>query len=588
MPASPGFAFCRVKKCEEIIQSYSDESVGEERASYEVSALNKAISKSILEIREIKERIIEEGTLNEADSVIFDTHLMMLEDPLLIEPAIEDIRENYVSAEYAYHKQVNLLIEMFERKNNALVQDKIDDIKDISARVLAHLNSEGQDLNFPEITEDCVLVAHGLTPSQVISLKSQHTLGLATDTGGATSHFAIIARSMEIPVVAGLKNISMFVEDGDFILIDGSSGLVIVHPNDDDIKKFKEKKLASDRKREDLEGLRQKKAVTLDGHALVLKANIELPVEVASVRLNGGEGVGLFRSEFLYFQSEIPTEEEQLTQYKLLLDKMHPHSVIIRTLDAGGDKLVKNLSLSDEFNPFMGWRSIRVCLEEVEMFKNQLRALLRANTLGNLRIMFPMICNLNEWRTAKAILDEVRSELLEKKMIADHPLPVGIMVEVPGIIFQIEDFAKEVDFFSIGTNDLIQFSLAVDRTNEKVAYLYTSHHPGVIRMIAEVCRAGSKYDIPVSICGEMAGDPMSIALLSGIGVQEFSMSAWSIPANKKFIRSITMESMQEAAQACLKMDTSEEINGYLKDKFAMQVLEAGANSPILNSISVLG
>jgi phosphotransferase system enzyme I (PtsI) len=397
------------------------------------------------------------------------------------------------------------------------------------------------------------------------------------DTGGRTSHVAILARSLQIPAVSGLRNVVTAVKPDDTIIVDGSGGLVIVNPNEDDIRRFRERVEVFERQRRELFTMRRLEPMTRDGKYITLHANIELPTEAEKVMDYGATGVGLYRSEFLFLQYSAPTEEEQTEAYRQILDTMAPCPVTIRTLDAGGDKLVSGITATNEANPFMGWRSIRVCLDREDIFCTQLKALLKANTKGNLRILLPMISGLEELRRAKACIRRC-SEELEAEGIKSATVKVGIMIEVPAAVVLVDLLAKEADFFSIGTNDLIQFTLAVDRTNELITDMFQPHHPAVLNMIYHTVNAAHREGIPVAVCGEMGSDPMSVLLLVGLGVDELSMTPWSVMATKKIIRSINFEDVRESALAVLQMDDTNSVNGYMYRKYAQTITDLGISS----------
>ena len=422
-----------------------------------------------------------------------------------------------------------------------------------------------------------MLAAHEIMPSMLIAIKPGQVSALVMDTGGRTSHVAILARSLQIPAVSGLRNVAAQVNAGDTIIVDGTGGMVIVNPDEEDIRKFHERQEVFERQRRELFTMRRLEPMTRDGKYITLHANIELPSEASKVTDFGATGIGLYRSEFLFFQKDAPTEDEQQAAYGEILETMSPCPVTIRTLDAGGDKLVAGLTAVNEANPFMGWRSIRVCLSREDIFCTQLRALLRANKSGNLRILLPMISGLNELRKAKACIKRCADELkAEGAEVGD--IKIGAMIEVPAAVMLVDLIAKEVDFFSIGTNDLIQFTLAVDRTNELITEMFQPHHPAILHMINRVVMAAHREGIPVAVCGEMSADPMSVLLLVGLGVDELSMTPWSVMATKKIIRSINYEDVRESALTVLQMDDSDNVNEYMHKKYAQTISDLGISS----------
>jgi phosphotransferase system enzyme I (PtsI) len=421
------------------------------------------------------------------------------------------------------------------------------------------------------------LVAKEFVPSFSMTLTPGQVNAIVMDTGGRTSHVAILARSLQIPAVGGLRNVAALAKSGDTIIVDGSDGKVIINPNEEDIRKFHERQEIFERQRRELFTMRQLEPMTRDGKYIVLHANIEMPAEADKVKDFGATGIGLYRSEFLFFKKDAPTQAEQESAYRHILEMIAPCPVVIRTLDAGGDKLVSGISAVNESNPFMGWRSIRVCLDREDIFITQLRALLLANTKGNLRILLPMISCMSELRRAKACIEKARKELEEE----GHKLPVvkvGVMIEVPAAVMIVDKLAKEVDFFSLGTNDLIQFTLAVDRTNELITDMFQPHHPAVLSMIYQTVVAAHREGIPVAVCGEMCTDPMSVLLLVGLGVDELSMTPWSVMTTKKIIRSINFEDVRETALTVLQMDDAEDVNEFLHKKYAQTIMELGISS----------
>ena len=381
----------------------------------------------------------------------------------------------------------------------------------------------------------------------------------------------------KIPAVFGLRNLAGLVKSDDMIIVDGSGGMVIVNPNEDDIRRFHERQEVYERQRRELFTMRQLEPMTRDGKYITLHANIELPTESDKVKDYGATGIGLFRSEFLYFRKDVPTEEEQEDAYRLILSNMAPNPVTIRTLDAGGDKLVPGVTSPNEANPFMGWRSIRVCLDKKDIFRAQLKAMLRASSAGNLRILLPMISSMSELHQAKECIEECRRAVIaEGTKIGD--IKVGVMIEVPAAVMLVEKLAKEVDFFSLGTNDLIQFTLAVDRTNELITDMFQPHHPAVLSMIYQTVVAAHREGIPVAVCGEMSSDPLSVLLLVGLGVDELSMTPWSVMATKKIIRSINFEDVRDTALAILQLDDAKDVNEYLYKKYAQTITDLGISS----------
>ena len=575
--ASPGYAIASVRLLVNREVSVSSETIPVERIPREVAVFQKAIALAVRELTQLKNAANEKLGVSEAR--IFDSHLMILQDPTLVDVVLDSIRNQHQNARNAFHTRMKSLMADFERNTAEVIRDRATDRSDIYNRVLNHLGDSGpvSSLEGEDIIEGMVLTGHTLNPSTLIQLKKEQVLAFATDTGGRTSHVSILARSLQIPAVAGLRDISVKVTQGDVMIVDGTRGLVIINPNESDIRKYREKQEVFKRQEQELFTTRDLEPLTLDGKYIKLHANIELPLEADEIVTFGATGIGLYRSEFLYFRKDPPGRREQTEAYRYIVRKLYPMPVTIRTLDAGGDKIIPEVSATDEANPFMGWRSIRVCLDRKEIFKDQLKALLMAGDLGNLRIMFPMISSVEELRRAKAIFQECRVELREEGY--DPPdLEVGIMVEVPAAVVMVEELAREVDFFSIGTNDLIQFTLAVDRSNERIASLFEPHHPAVLRMIRQVVRAAHREGITVSVCGEMVSDPLSTLLLVGLGVDELSMTPWSIMECKKIIRSISFEEARNTVNEVLRFSDTETINRYLKRKYMQKITDLGISS----------
>lgn len=578
VPASPGYALGPVHLLANREISVTQSEIPAEQVAREVTILQRALSTAIRDLTALKNQVLQSLGVEEAR--IFDAHMMILQDPSLVDPVLEAIRKERQNARWAFHQRMRELMADLEKVRAENIRDKTLDLGDIYNRVMAHLNDAGPRVikDAPDVNEPATVVGHTLTPTNLMRLKKDKTLAFATDTGGRTSHVSILARSMQIPAVVGLRNISLLAQPGDYMIVDGASGLVILNPTEADIRKYTDKLERFRKLEQELFTTRDLDPVTVDGKYIKLLANIELPLEADDVTKFGATGVGLYRSEFLYFRQGTPTRKDQCEAYRYILRKLAPLPVTVRTLDAGGDKIIPELSATDEANPFMGWRSIRVCLDRTEIFKEQLRALLMASDAGNLRIMFPMISSMEELRAAKAIYNEVRQEFREEGWDHLPTLKIGIMVEVPAAVIMVEELAREVDFFSIGTNDLIQFTLAVDRSNERIAGMFEPHHPAVLRMIRAVVAAAHKEGIPVSVCGEMVSDPLSTLLLVGLGVDELSMTPWSIMECKKFIRSITYEEARTTAFEALRFNDTESINLYLKRKYLQKINDLGISS----------
>lgn len=575
VPASPGFAMGKVFPVVNREVTVVEETIPESRITTEEQLFLKAVSRTAKEVAQIKE--ISESRTGLRDSLIFATHLMILQDPGLVNGVLDKIKQERKNARWAMHVVLSEYIDKFEKIDSPAMRDKAADLRDLYNRLMVAMEDSGPALEEVSSSNGVVLVAHELVPSLLMAVKPGQVAAIAMDTGGRTSHVAILARSLQIPAVSGLKNFAGLVKADDTIIVDGSGGMVVVNPNEEDIRKFHERQEIFERQRRELYTMRRLEPMTRDGKYITLHANIELPSESEKVTDFGATGIGLYRSEFLFFRKDAPTEEEQRDAYKQILETMAPCPVTIRTLDAGGDKLVSGISASNEANPFMGWRSIRVCLDREDIFCTQLRALLLANTQGNLRILLPMISGLAELRRAKACIARCREELVAEGHECAE-VKVGVMIEVPAAVMLVDLLAKEADFFSIGTNDLIQFTLAVDRTNELITDMFQPHHPAVLNMINQTVMAAHRQGIPVAVCGEMSADPMSVLLLVGLGIDELSMTPWSVMATKKIIRSINFEDVRETVLNVLQMDDAESVNSYLHKKYAQTIRNLGISS----------
>lgn len=530
----------------------------------EIERLDDALKISIQELEKIKEHTRK--TIGDDQAEIFSAHLLILNDPELIEPMKEKITNQGVIAETALDEVTKSFVELFENMENEYMRERAADIRDVSQRVLAHL----LDVQFPNpalIDEEVVLVAKDLTPSDTAQLNRDFVRGFATDIGGRTSHSAIMARSLEIPAVVGTSEITKSVGAGDMLIIDGLEGNVIVNPDEETLTSYRDKQANFAKQQQEWAKLKNEKTYTADGDQIELAANIGTPNDVEGVLNNGGEAVGLYRTEFLYMgKSSLPTEEEQYEAYKSVLEQMEGKAVVVRTLDIGGDKELNYLDLPKEMNPFLGFRAIRFCLANEDVFRPQLRALLRASAHGKLKIMFPMIATLEEFRSAKGLLLEEKENLKQEGFEVSDDIEVGIMVEIPSTAVLARQFAKEVDFFSIGTNDLIQYTMAADRMNEQVSYLYQPYHPAILNLVNNVIEAAHSEGKWAGMCGEMAGDPIAIPILLGLGLDEFSMSATSILPARTQIKNLSKKEMASYKDQLLAMSTAEEVVEFIKGK----------------------
>ncbi|WP_416469568.1 phosphoenolpyruvate--protein phosphotransferase [Streptococcus thermophilus] len=557
--ASDGVA---VAKAYLLVQpDLSFETVTVEDTSAEEARLDAALAASQDELSVIREKAVE--SLGEEAAAVFDAHLMVLADPEMTGQIKETIRAKQVNAEAALTEVTNMFIAIFEgMDDNPYMQERAADIRDVTKRVLANLL--GKKLPNPAtIDEESIIVAHDLTPSDTAQLNKKFVKAFVTDIGGRTSHSAIMARTLEIPAVLGTNNITELVKDGDILAVSGITGEVVINPTEEQIAEFKAAGEAYAKQKAEWAQLKDAPTVTADGKHFELAANIGTPKDVEGVNDNGAEAVGLYRTEFLYMDSQdFPTEEDQYEAYKAVLEGMNGKPVVVRTMDIGGDKELPYFDLPKEMNPFLGYRALRISISETgnQMFRTQLRALLRASVHGKLRIMFPMVALLTEFRTAKGILEEEKAKLVAEGVAVADDIEVGIMIEIPAAAMLADQFAKEVDFFSIGTNDLIQYTMAADRMNEQVSYLYQPYNPSILRLINNVIKAAHAEGKWAGMCGEMAGDQTAVPLLVGMGLDEFSMSATSILRTRSLMKKLDTAKMEEYANRALtECSTMEEV-----------------------------
>ncbi|MBS3339281.1 phosphoenolpyruvate--protein phosphotransferase [Staphylococcus aureus] len=532
----------------------------------EVAKFNSAIEASKVELTKIRNNA--EVQLGADKAAIFDAHLLVLDDPELIQPIQDKIKNENANAATALTDVTTQFVTIFESMDNEYMKERAADIRDVSKRVLSHIL--GVELpNSSMIDESVVIVGNDLTPSDTAQLNKEFVQGFATNIGGRTSHSAIMSRSLEIPAIVGTKSITQEVKQGDMIIVDGLNGDVIVNPTEDELIAYQDKRERYFADKKELQKLRDADTVTVDGVHAELAANIGTPNDLPGVIENGAQGIGLYRTEFLYMgRDQMPTEEEQFEAYKEVLEAMNGKRVVVRTLDIGGDKELSYLNLPEEMNPFLGYRAIRLCLAQQDIFRPQLRALLRASVYGKLNIMFPMVATINEFREAKSILLEEKENLKNEGHDISDDIELGIMVEIPATAALADVFAKEVDFFSIGTNDLIQYTLAADRMSERVSYLYQPYNPSILRLVKQVIEASHKEGKWTGMCGEMAGDETAIPLLLGLGLDEFSMSATSILKARRQINGLSKNEMTELANRAVDCATQEEVielvNNYVK------------------------
>ena len=533
--------------------------VPDDSVPQEIKRFEHALVRTRQQITEVQRRVADTMSSSEAD--IFDAHLLMLEDRVLIEEVIKLIREQKINADFAFHTAADRYIAVLEAVEDEYLRERAADLRDLATRVLDNLLNVKQQLDLRHLTETCILVGHDLSPSTTAQLDRNFVLGFVTDIGGKTSHTAILARSLDIPAVVGAQNISEELETGDYALLDGYNGTVIVNPTDQTLFEYGQLAKIKATLGEKLREIQSQPAVTLDGKIIHLSANIEDQQDVAAVLRHGAEGVGLFRTEFLFInRDKLPTEEQQYEVYRQVAEQLKPQPVIIRTLDLGGDKFSSQLQLAEEMNPFLGWRAIRFCLAQPEVFRAQLRAILRASASGNVRMMYPMISGVDELNQANAHVEKCKAELRAEKIPFDEKMEIGAMIEIPSAALVSESLARRVSFFSIGTNDLIQYLIAVDRVNDRVAHLYESTHPAVVRTLENVVKQAHRWKRKVSVCGEMAGNPVYAALLLGLGVDELSMAAPQLPAVKFAVRAMRLTDARKLAKEVLEMSSAKAIH----------------------------
>jgi phosphotransferase system enzyme I (PtsI) len=537
-----------------------DISVGQ--VPYEIERFQAARGKSVSDIQALLNH--REPEIGELERKLLNSHLLMLGDPEFHQEVVRTLKKRKKNLECVLREVEETIAGKLEASDDEYLRERGLDVRDITNRVLRHLLYQKQ-ASLADLPEHCILVAHNLLPSDIISMNRSRIRGIATDFGGKTSHVAILARSFEIPAVLGLSDITSFVREQEQIIVDGNRGLVIVDPNQSTRREYVTTLKVWQQHELQLLNLNELRAETRDGKLIQLESNIEVPDEIHSVIAHGADGIGLFRSEFLYIvPRRFPDEEEQLEAYNQVLQGMKPRGVTIRTLDLGGDKVIPGVKPGGESNPILGWRAVRFCLSKPQVFKSQLRALLRASVHGNLKIMFPMISGVEELDNTLEVLEEAKGELRRRGQPFEENVPIGIMIEVPSAAFTSDILAQKVSFFSIGTNDLIQYMIAVDRENERIAYLYEPFHPGVLRLIKMVVDNAHNNGIPVGMCGEMAGDPYAAVILLGLGLDEYSMSAIGIPEIKRIIRSVTVTEAEELVGAIMEMNSYREIDAYVR------------------------
>jgi phosphoenolpyruvate-protein phosphotransferase (PTS system enzyme I) len=555
---SPGMACAKIHVVRDDLDDVPRYRIAPSQVPDEIGRFETALIQTRMQILEMQQRIAE--SIGAKDAAIFDAHLLVVEDRTLIDEVLRKLETDLCNVEWVFQEVATRYAETLNKIDDPYLRERALDIQDVTKRVIRNLQGKAPK-TFLALSEPHILVAHNLTPSDTASINRANVLAIATDLGSRTSHAGILARSLNIPAVVGLHDITAKLETGQDVLVDGSDGLLIVNPAPETIAHYAEIESRRARVTARLKELRTTRSTTRDGRHIVLSANIELPEDVEAVAANGAEGIGLYRTEFLYLnRTTLPTEDEQFETYRKVAERVRPDPLIIRTFDLGGDKLAPGtVDITDELNPFLGWRAIRLCLEHMDIFKTQLRAILRASAVGNIKIMFPMISGLEELRRARAVLAECNEELRRSGIPLGEEIEVGAMIEIPSAAICANVLAPEVDFFSIGTNDLIQYTLAVDRMNEKIAHLYEPTHPAILRLLRMIAEAAHAHHIWVGVCGEMAGDVALVPLLLGLGMDELSAGATLVPRVKRAVQSVAIPECRELVEETLKLNTASEI-----------------------------
>ena len=562
--AAPGISVGKALRIDKEDLIVPKTAIRQEDVPFQIQLFEEALIQTRREIIELQKRIATEMGQDQAQ--IFDAHLLVLEDRMLIEEVISRLKNELLNVAYIFHEVLKKYIDVFSKIEDEYLKERMADVNDVGKRVLRSLLGKKRTL-LDDVKEKVIVVAHDLSPSDTASMHKKNVAGFVTDIGGKTSHTAIMAKSLEIPAVVGIDDITARVKSGDLLIIDGSMGMVILNPDEETLSEYQQEEIKLRGIAERFLTVKDLPAITTDGKEIELNANIELPDEIPSIKLHGAKGVGLYRTEFFYMnRRDLPTEEEHYQEYKYVAEQMGDGQVVIRTLDLGGDKFLSQFEIPREMQHFLGWRAIRFCLARPEIFKVQLRAILRASVHGKLKLMYPMISGIEELRQANKILEESKEELRKEGVPFDNDIGVGVMIEIPSAAITADILAKEADFFSIGTNDLIQYSLAVDRTNEKVAYLYEPAHPAVLRMVKNIIDSAHSAGIWVGMCGEMASESALALILLGLGLDEFSMPPAALPELKYIIRSVSLVQAQEIARKAMTFLTGKEVEEFCQLK----------------------
>jgi len=558
IPVSAGVCRGKILVLDKPRQTVVPRELSDREVAGELDRLEGAFRQTRQQVLEVQRKVTE--NVGAEQGSIFDAHLLVLEDPVLIDEVVKLIREQKVNVEHAFQTVAERYSTALAKVDDEYLRERASDMRDVTARVLNNLLGRGEEVDVRHLKEPCIIIAHDLTPSKTALLDREHVLGFATDIGSKTSHTAIMARSLRIPAVVGLTNASEELKTGQFALLDGFNGVIIINPTDQTLFEYGQLIRRHATLEERLREVVGQPAVTLDNHRVSLLANVERAGDTDAVKTAGAEGIGLFRTEYLYINRDTPpSEEEQFQAYRQAAGALKPQPVIIRTLDLGGDKLLSSLAVPTELNPFLGWRAIRFCLQQVDIFRAQLRAILRASAEGNVKLMYPMISGLEELNQANALLARCKDELRAENIPFNDRMEVGAMIETPSAALVADSLARRVQFFSLGTNDLIQYTLAVDRMNEKIAHLYEPTHPAILRLIKNTVDAAHAHNVRVSVCGEMAGDPLMVPLLIGFGVDELSAATSLLAQVKYLVRRLKITEAKELAAFALDCESPSEI-----------------------------